>query len=315
MDANRHAEEAFYSISAKGTSLLRLPNIIFSVLMLLHMSQSFAAEKITYYHYDLLGSPIAATNEKGEVLWREEYSPYGNKLLNQDAMSDNVRGYTGHVHDTETGLTYMQARYFDPEIGRFMGVDPVEFHEDNPAYFNRYAYAGNNPYKYIDKTGEAYGDPEAPEPEGSAFNHADWNGISSGAGTFEDWKDSVTPSERNSWMIRSLIRERGSFGVLMGLGIKVFEFRAVRFTKSAGKLNPQLIQENPRSLIPTQIKSEMSGSQVKRLAKDMKQNGFDQSKPVDAWRNPNTGRLEIQDGHHRTEAAKKAGLEKIPVRV
>lgn len=40
-----------------------------------------------------------------------------------------------------------------------------------------------------------------------------------------------------------------------------------------------------------------------------------QSKPVDAWRNPNTGRLEIQDGHHRTEAAKKAGLDKIPVKV
>lgn len=59
----------------------------------------------------------------------------------------------------------------------------------------------------------------------------------------------------------------------------------------------------------------MSGSQIKRLAKDMEKNGFDPSKPVDAWRNPNTGRLEIQDGHHRTEAAKKAGLDKIPVEV
>ncbi|HHE8281341.1 TPA: ParB/Srx family N-terminal domain-containing protein [Pseudomonas aeruginosa] len=45
----------------------------------------------------------------------------------------------------------------------------------------------------------------------------------------------------------------------------------------------------------------------------MKENGFDQEKPVDVWRNPKTGRLEIQDGHHRTEAAKKAGLDKIPV--
>ncbi|TRY10195.1 hypothetical protein FN961_25470 [Shewanella hanedai] len=42
---------------------------------------------------------------------------------------------------------------------------------------------------------------------------------------------------------------------------------------------------------------------------------YDQSQPVDAWRNPNTGRLEVQDGHHRTEAAKKAGLDKIPVQV
>jgi ParB-like chromosome segregation protein Spo0J len=58
----------------------------------------------------------------------------------------------------------------------------------------------------------------------------------------------------------------------------------------------------------------MSGSQIKRLTKDMKKNGFDQTKPVDVVRNPR-GRLEIQDGHHRTEAAKKAGLDKIPVRV
>lgn len=47
----------------------------------------------------------------------------------------------------------------------------------------------------------------------------------------------------------------------------------------------------------------------------MKNNGFDQSKPIDAYRNPNTGKLEIQDGHHRTEAAKQAGLDKVPVKV
>ncbi|WP_169745552.1 ParB/Srx family N-terminal domain-containing protein [Isoalcanivorax pacificus] len=47
----------------------------------------------------------------------------------------------------------------------------------------------------------------------------------------------------------------------------------------------------------------------------MKQNGVNQSEPVDAWRNSNTGRLEIQDGHRRTEAAKKAGLDKIPLKM
>jgi len=86
-------------------------------------------------------------------------------------------------------------------------------------------------------------------------------------------------------------------------------------TKGVKDLKSTLLQENPRNLIPTQTKAEMSGSQVKRLTKDMKQNGYDQSKPVDAWRNPETGRLEIQDGHHRAEAAKKAGLDKIPVKV
>ncbi|EPK5169586.1 TPA: ParB N-terminal domain-containing protein [Pseudomonas aeruginosa] len=54
---------------------------------------------------------------------------------------------------------------------------------------------------------------------------------------------------------------------------------------------------------------------MKRIVKSIKENGFDQEKPVDVWRNPKTGHLEIQDGHHRTEAAKKAGLDKIPVSI
>ena len=42
-------------------------------------------------------------------------------------MSDNASGYTGHVHDTETGITCMQARYHIPEIGRFMSTDSVGY--------------------------------------------------------------------------------------------------------------------------------------------------------------------------------------------
>lgn len=85
--------------------------------------------------------------------------------------------------------------------------------------------------------------------------------------------------------------------------------------KPPRRLKPRLTYENPSNLIPTQTKSEMSGSQIKRLAKSMEKNGFDPSYPVDAWRNPSTGRLEIQDGHHRAQAAIKAGIEKIPVEV
>lgn len=72
--------------------------------------------------------------------------------------------------------------------------------------------------------------------------------------------------------------------------------------------------EDPRNLIPTQDRSEMTGSRVKKFAKEMKRDGFDNFKPIDATRNAR-GRLEIEDGHHRTEAAKKAGLDKIPVNI
>jgi RHS repeat-associated protein len=60
-------------------------------------------------------------------------------------------GYTGHKFDTDIGLSYMQARYYDPVIGRFYSNDPVGFRDIHS--FNRYAYANNNPYKFVDPDG------------------------------------------------------------------------------------------------------------------------------------------------------------------
>lgn len=118
------------------------------------LAQSAVTSGVTqtsYYHNDLLGSPIAATSQGGTLLWREEYDPYGSKLLKQNTT--NRLWYTGHAHDEDSGLTYMGARYYDPIVGRFMGIDPVGFKETNPISFNRYAYANNNPYKFIDPDG------------------------------------------------------------------------------------------------------------------------------------------------------------------
>jgi RHS repeat-associated protein len=114
---------------------------------------TLAAETLTYYHWDALGSPVAATNYQGNVVWREEYKPYGERIKNEPTSQANTRWYTGHPHDTATGLTYTGARYYDPAVGRFMGVDPKSFTEGNPHSFNRYAYANNNPYSYIDPDG------------------------------------------------------------------------------------------------------------------------------------------------------------------
>jgi RHS repeat-associated protein len=110
------------------------------------------AETVTYYVNDIVGSPVAAMDESGRVLWRESYDPYGHTRVNPSANANGV-GFTGHEKDDETGLTYMQARYYDPVIGRFYSVDPVGFVADNPMSFNRYLYVNNNPYKYRDPDG------------------------------------------------------------------------------------------------------------------------------------------------------------------
>ena len=264
-----------------------------------------AAERVTYYHLDALGSPVAASDEQGNLVWREEYKPYGERTKKEPAAASNSRYYTGHPHDEDTGLTYAGARYYDPVVGRFMAVDPVPFQEGMVHSFNRYAYGNNNPYLYIDPDGEVaiipillwvagaaafVGDVFFPEPaELDQFGDAPLQRVDTYPGPVK-WGKSAT-------------RAAGKLG------------NSAKAGGGAKDLKPTLVEENPRNLIPTQTKSEMSGSKVKRLAKDMKQNGFDQSKPVDAWRNPNTRRLQIQDGHHRTKAAKEAGLDKIPVKV
>ncbi len=58
----------------------------------------------------------------------------------------------------------------------------------------------------------------------------------------------------------------------------------------------------------------MSGSQVKRLRRDIRENGFDQSKPIEAA-DVGNGRLIILDGHHRTKGAIGAGIKEVPVNV
>lgn len=112
-----------------------------------------ATTVITYLHPDLLGSPRAATGTSGSLLWREHYDPYGVKM---NGVAEKL-GYTSHVYDPESTLTYMQARYYDADVGRFLSNDPMAF-SGNPANFNRYAYVTDNPYRYTDPTGQYRGE-------------------------------------------------------------------------------------------------------------------------------------------------------------
>ncbi|GAB2859570.1 hypothetical protein GCM10027277_30120 [Pseudoduganella ginsengisoli] len=114
-----------------------------------------AGETITYFHNDAAGTPQVATDANGNVLWKETYRPYGDKLNNQPASTNNNLWFTGKPHDSNTGLTYMGARYYDPLLGRFVGMDPQGVVPDNVHSFNRYAYANNNPYKFVDPDGHS----------------------------------------------------------------------------------------------------------------------------------------------------------------
>ena len=116
-------------------------------------SNSIIATK--YQHTDALGSPVAVSNESGVVLAgeRTNYDPYGGAI---GKVVDGI-GYTGHVMDSATGLTYMQQRYYDQGVGRFLSVDPIGVDANSGALFNRYVYAAANPYRYFDPDGRCTG--------------------------------------------------------------------------------------------------------------------------------------------------------------
>ena len=98
-----------------------------------------------------LGSPALTTDASRNVIERSEREPFG-QLRNRP--THDGPGFTGHAEDAQTGLTYMQQRYYDPAIGAFLSVDPVTAQgSGDTRFFNRYAYAFDNPYKFTDPDG------------------------------------------------------------------------------------------------------------------------------------------------------------------
>ncbi len=101
---------------------------------------------VSYYHTDHLGSVVAVTDESGGLLWSNEYETFGG-LSSSFNTFKHANKYTGKDFDEDTGLYYFNARWYDPELGRFISEDPIK---DGVSW---YVYCGNNPLVFIDPTG------------------------------------------------------------------------------------------------------------------------------------------------------------------
>ena len=126
---------------------------VISFLLLGLIASPSWADVVTYFHNDIAGTPMAATDASGNLLWKESYRPYGERLLNAASPNTNRLWYGGKPEDATTGLSYFGARYYNAQVGRFMGIDPKEVDPNDLHSFNRYAYANNNPYKFVDPDG------------------------------------------------------------------------------------------------------------------------------------------------------------------
>ncbi len=111
-----------------------------------------------YMHTDHLGSISVITGSNGAVLERLSYDAFGkprqsNGTAGNVVSSHTSRGYTGHEMDASTGLINMNARLYDPVLGRFISPDSIVPDAADMQSYNRYSYVNNNPLAYTDPTG------------------------------------------------------------------------------------------------------------------------------------------------------------------
>ena len=106
------------------------------------------------YHFDSRGSTVAITDASGNVTDTFAYDTYG-KLLSRTGTSKVIFGYNGRdgVVTDDNGLIYMRARYYSPEMKRFVNADIVAGAISNAVTLNRYAYANGNPVSFVDPFG------------------------------------------------------------------------------------------------------------------------------------------------------------------
>lgn len=126
---------------------------------------SAGAASTQYLLSDHLGSVRAVATMTGGITARHDYTPFGEELpvpprpagMNYAGADGLAQRFTGKERDGETGLDYFIARHYGSAMTRFFQIDPVVVTDErlrNPQQLNLYAYAANNPLRWIDLNGE-----------------------------------------------------------------------------------------------------------------------------------------------------------------
>ena len=146
-----------------GTTLVEESNSTHTIYYLYGQSGliGFELDGIPYYYVrNLLGDVTGVIDTSGNLVVQYAYDSWGKVLSTTGSMADTVGTlnpirYRGYYYDVETGLYYLQSRYYDPETGRFISPDEFDYLgvDGTPLSFNLYTYCNNNPVKYSDEAG------------------------------------------------------------------------------------------------------------------------------------------------------------------
>ena len=118
-----------------------------------------------YFQKDIQGDVVRIVNGAGETVARYVYDAWGNhKVLNGSGAENtsetfigniNPIRYRGYYYDTDTGFYYLQSRYYDPEVGRFINADDITYIDPETLNgLNLYSYCSNNPVMNVDYIGD-----------------------------------------------------------------------------------------------------------------------------------------------------------------
>jgi len=108
-----------------------------------------------YYLSGHQGSTRQVRDASRGLVFSADYELFGKPYNVGGTLVESYK-FAMEKHDDPTGLVYLRARQYDPEIGRFVSADPVLGSLGMPQTLNRYVYVGNNPLTYTDPTGELF---------------------------------------------------------------------------------------------------------------------------------------------------------------
>ena len=151
---NYYYQDGVVSYTTDGDNIQTSQNLIGTDGNIL-ATQRYGSDHTDYllYHKDIQGSTTSLVKEDGSADATYQYTDFGQTTINGDNKAENEVCYTGGIYDQSTGLYYLNARYYNPEDGRFVTEDSYRGEVDDPDTGHLYGYCANNPVNYVDPSG------------------------------------------------------------------------------------------------------------------------------------------------------------------